>query len=374
MRAGTPKALVLFALSTATLAASAAPNLETARELAKDGKILALRVQLKRAAKAGPMDAATWRAYWKILLENPNAGYDLLYTWNRIAPEGATDNKINSLFDEAQDKALAKNFTGAAATYLRLAKALRPRLGSKEEGNARADLAAFYPFVLQGLGRALYGMGRYEDSLRVYRWLPSSFPRFRQALFEKMWAAFRAGNVDETLGAAAAQRSSFFETILEPEAFLIEVYLFRRLCRDDDAKASLAFLKDSERRVRDGTWGMTEWVRRDLETNALYLLSQTKPENPEEAEEAAKIRRLLEARFQAEKQRLLTDFSQVKGYSRLAMLPSAKHLLKPIEKLPSRQALLDQDLEIWPADLGEAWVDELGRYRFLGESKCASSP
>jgi tetratricopeptide (TPR) repeat protein len=365
--------LALVALLWTMGGARAAMSLEEARSLAESGRLLSLRVHLKRAAKGGPMDAATWLGYWRLILAHPEVGYDLLYAWKSVAPPGASNNKINLLFDQAQDKALAGDFVGAARTYLRLARALRPRLGTAEAGNVRSDLRVFYPFVLQGLGRALYAMGRYQDALRVFEGIPATFPRYRQVVFEKMWAAFRAGDVDVTLGATASQRSAFFETILEPEAFLIEVYLFRRLCREDDAKSSLAYVLDSERRIRDGSWGMKDWVRRDLETSALYHLSETQTSDAAEAEEAGRIRAALEKRFNAEKARLLRDFTQVKAYSRLALLPSAKHLLKPIQKLPSRETLLSQDLEIWPADSGEAWVDELGRYRFLGESKCADS-
>jgi len=363
------RALALFLVCVGALSVAAAPDPQAARALAKEGRMLALRVHLKKVAREGALTAPAWLAYWRLILDYPEVGYDLLYAWKNVAPPGSGDNKINLLFDQAQDKALAGDFKGAAATYLHLAKALRPRLGA-----ARSDLRTFYPFVLQGLGRALYAMGRYEDSLRVFNGIPSSFPRYRQVVFERMWAAFRAGNIDETLGATATQRSPFFETILEPEAFLIEVYLFRRLCREDDAKSSHAYVQDSERRIRDGRWGMKEWVRRDLETSALYHLMETKTTDAEEAQEASRIRVALEKRFASEKARLLRDFTQVRAYSRLALLPSARHLLKPIQKLPSREQLLAQDLEIWPADSGEAWVDELGRFRFLGESRCATTP
>jgi hypothetical protein len=45
-------------------------------------------------------------------------------------------------------------------------------------------------------------------------------------------------------------------------------------------------------------------------------------------------------------------------------------VLKPVESLKSRDDLLKKDLEVWPADSSEEWLDEIGKHVLIGESLC----
>ena len=45
-------------------------------------------------------------------------------------------------------------------------------------------------------------------------------------------------------------------------------------------------------------------------------------------------------------------------------------ILKPVETLRDRDQLLNMNLEFWPADTSEEWIDEVGKHVLIGDSLC----
>ncbi|MCM2280050.1 MAG: hypothetical protein NDJ89_18410 [Oligoflexia bacterium] len=333
------------------------------------------------------------KAYWKKITygewyairsmvnsEATNIGFDMIYIWNQRNPVGKS--AVDGALEKADALMLEGKFPEAFNEYQRAAVSLRSYLGQLQVGNGPKlyaqrikDTKALYPYVLHGMGRALYGAGRYFDAIQVYSWITPAYARFRQVLFEKMWAGFRAGKIEVALGSIASQRSAYYSRFLSPESYLIQIYIYRRLCRNEDLDQVLAEMKLYESVLAKGA--EADWAGTDLETRVLWGLAQsagtslfpTWVTTAEREKEKSEIRTALHRAFERQRPKLLADLKTAKAYAQLASMADTA-ALKPIERLTSREALLKLDLEIWPADSSEEWVDEVGLHYFTGDSLC----
>ena len=108
----------------------------------------------------------------------------------------------------------------------------------------------------------------------------------------------------------------------------------------------------------------------------LWRLATSTPEPTENVSieemkaEQDRIKTQITRAYEQQKTRLIDDLEKSLAYVQLTVRSGSGNVLKSIEKLPSRSALFDLDLEIWPADSQEEWIDELGAHRFIGESLC----
>jgi hypothetical protein len=213
--------------------------------------------------------------------------------------------------------------------------------------------------------------------MEVYQWINTAYPHIRQVLFEKMWAAFKAGRVDIALGAIASQRSGYFYTYLPTESYLIQSYLFKRLCREDDLNQVNAEMKQYEERLSKGD--IKDWVNKDITSALLWQLSQVKPKPTDllgivpladRVNEQKEITQALTRVYEKQKPVILSDLKTILAYAHLAKVSDTSTVLKPVESLKSRDELLKKDLEVWPADSSEEWLDEIGKHVLIGESLC----
>jgi hypothetical protein len=204
-----------------------------------------------------------------------------------------------------------------------------------------------------------------------------NYPFFRQTLFEKMWAAFKAGRADLAWGAIASQRSAYFSKYLTPESYLIQTYLYKRLCREQDLQEVISEMKEYEALLTKGD--VKDWVANDANTLTLWHLSGLKPKETDDVHsitvaernrEQSEIKEALNQAYQRSKLKILKDLKTALAYAHLAKVTDTKDVLKPIKGLAGRDELLKQDLEVWPADSAEEWTDELGKHVLIGESLC----
>ncbi len=314
-----------------------------------------------------------------------NIGLDMINVWNFRNP-GAKSN-LDKTLEYADSLMLAEKFEPAFVEYQKMAQYIKKNLAllaSKDIPSwqeRKRDLASLYPFVLHSMGRALYGAGRYDEAVTVYRWIPPIYVRYRQTLFERMWAAFRAGDVNWTLGAIASQRASFFSAYLSPETYLIQTYIYRKLCRTGELNEVVAELKRYQDALARGS--TAEWAGSDLETRILWSLANGVPRDveatarlisrAEKEKEQKEIRAALDRAFAVARPKLLGDIKMVLAYSYIAGASDSSAILRPIESLKSREQLMKLDMEVWPAESTEEWADEIGKHYFIGESKCASA-
>ena len=345
--------------------------------LASQNDFLGARVLAKRLA-AGKPDYPHWRAIRDVINRYPEIGSDLIFGWEAIRPPGpeVKETEIDLRIDYGDRLMLEKNYKPAYDQFAAAARSLKAQVASTSPQIA-SDAKFLYPYVLHRMGRALYSLGQFDQSLVVYQWIHPTYMRFRQVLFEKMWAGFRAGRVDLALGAIASQRSAYFSNYLEPESYLILVYLYKVLCRDDDLKAVVKEISYVKERLDTRKLDYAESARSELESRILLRLANepAPSELPpitmaERKSEQAKIKRWLLQIYESKRARELQELDFVKAYSQLAVLPGMGSALKPLKTIRGREELLKSNLEIWPADSPENWIDEIGAHQFIGESLC----
>lgn len=372
---------VLFLLPEASFAAPVKPGqrIQTLYDMIEKQDYLGARILIKKARRPG-IRLSEWYRIREILFRTPQVGNDVIFNWVRKkapakAGKGAAFDPDRAL-READELANAGKYRLAIPRYQEIAKWLKRRKQAFRTTRSNVDL--LYPYVLHALARAFFAERRFTEALEVYSWLDPDYPRFRQVLFERMWAYFKSGRVDLALGAIASQRSEYFSKYLEPETYIIQVYLFKALCRTDDLKQVMLEIDEFKESLKNGKYNQAEWAKSDLDSRAMLNLTEQKVavESPwvtpaERASEQALIAKNLQSMYQFQRKRLWSDLTLVQAYSQLAITPGMASILKPIERLPSREALFRSNLEIWPADSAEVWIDEVGQHRFIGESLCA---
>ena len=192
-----------------------------------------------------PADRASIRS---VLLHNEDIGDDIIYSWDQNRQKstipGAAGITLDPLLKKADALMLSEKFDQAAIKFQQAAQWLKKKkqyelTRPKPSNEILWNIDRTYPYVLHGLARSLYGAGRYAGAIEVYSWIPKNYSRYHKVLFEKMWAAYQAKNIEVALGAIASQRNAFFSSYNEPEAYLIQIYLFKQLCRNADLDALL---------------------------------------------------------------------------------------------------------------------------------------
>lgn len=339
---------------------------------------LGLRIYLKEKLKT-PMSFSDWVAIRRVLAGRPNLGYDLVFAWDRHKNVKNLDlsvTNIDKALNEADSLALAKKFDEAFAKYQIVARSIK----QQGRGKIRLHNRQLYFSVLQSMARALYGGGKYAESLEVYSWIPPYYFQIRQVLFEKMWAAFRASKFDYVIGAIASQQSSYFSPYLDPESYLIKIYSMKKLCRERDILATLNSIQAYLKGLQTGRITYKEWSRRDLilsgidalteqRTSATDLLKVVSREKRET--ERARLTDFLIKNFERNRPRMISQLQKVLGYSKLA-LGNESALLTQVTELEDSQTLSGKGQEWWPATGGEEWLDEIGSHVFIGDSQCSA--
>lgn len=358
------------------VATTAFANLESQLaqlELTKDD--LGIRILLRENYNSD-VSLKTWRNVRALLGRRPSVGFDLVLAWDRHSALKKMDKRtvlaMNTL-DKADKLMLGKNFEDAFTSYQSVAKFFRVQ----SQSGIKKSNVQFYYSVLHSMARALFGAGRLNESLDVYSWIPASYYQTQQVLFEKMWAGFKAKRYDVALGAIASQRSAFYSEFLEPEAYLVQIYILKRLCRSEQAQKALESIKKFYKALQSGSLTYQEWSRRDLYWSSLQILTERNNKKSERLDivsedkrlsEIVKIEDRLKKQFAVNKPNLVESLRLVIGYSTLAV--KNDNTLGKVNKLEDPVTLRSKGIEWWPADDSEEWLDEIGSHVFVGESLC----
>jgi hypothetical protein len=344
-----------------------------ARKLAQSKDHLGFRIFIRKAYSM-PLRYIEWYDIKNLVTAfGSKSGFDLIPFWNARNSGGKSET------DFALDRADAAMLAGRYQEAFTEAQQAAQKV--KAIARTRYDSKWQLPYIYHTMARALYGARRFEESLTVYQWLSPNYPFFRQVLFEKMWAAFKAGRVDLALGAVASQRSTYFSRFLSPESYLIQTYLYKKLCRDQDLQEVITEMKAYEDALQKGD--VKDWVGSDANTLTLWQLSQIKSKPTDDVKlitvaerqkEQEEIQAALNQAYQRQKVKILKDLKTALAYAHLAKVTDTKDVLKPVRALTGRDELLKQDLEVWPADNAEEWTDELGKHVLIGESQCKQQP
>jgi hypothetical protein len=345
----------------------------SALEMAKDD--LAIRVVLRENFKK-EISFAQWRYARALLGRRPSVGFDLVMAWDRHPAVKKMDQrtvKTIQTLEKADQLMINREFEEAFKTYQSVAKFFR---AESKSGIKRSNVQ-FYYSVLHSMARALYGANRLADAIEVYTWIPASYYQTQQVLFEKMWAGFRSKRYDIALGSVASQRSAFYSEFLEPETYLVQIYILKRLCRAEQAQKALESIKKFYKALQSGSLTYQEWARRDLYWSSLQFLTERRNKELERMDivseekrlsEISKIDDRLKKQFSSNKPNLVESLRLVIGYSTLAVRND--NTIGKVNKLEDPKTLRGKGIEWWPAEDTEEWLDEIGSHIFVGESLC----
>lgn len=338
---------------------------------------LAARIIVKQIAETRP-NLNVYNQVLSQLTRNQQIGFDLLFKWmsfkSTLGLSSEVEKKVKANVADADALMLKEEFGKAFSMYQKLARGLKKEL---QKGNV--DNFLFYQSTIHSMARALYGSGRYKDAYEVYTWIDPRYPKYRQVLFEKMWSAFMQQDIPNALGAIASQKTSYFSLYLEPESYLIQIYIYKKLCRESE----IVIVRKEIEELRDKLKSLskikiTDWAKFDLENFNLYKLLIQKPTMPniygisqeKRSAERKKINEALESRIRSESARLMKQVDMVLAYSYLAL--AADNLKLVGQSDLSRDELAKQEKEMWRLDDAEDWVDEIGKHIYVGKSLCKS--
>ncbi len=368
--------LFLFVLAGQVNAQSMLKNIEL---LEKNSDDVAIRILIRKNFKK-KLTVKEWFEIRKILIRRPKVGFDAIAAWDRQLSLKATvlEKESDTVFrflEKADEMALNKDFEKSFEMYQRAAKYLR----TSNKGRIPKGNQQIYLNIMHQMARTLYAQKRFREAMDVYTWIPPVYPQIRQVLFEKMWAAFRAGKYDMALGAIASQQSGFFSEFLHPESYLLKIYIFKRLCRKKDLAFTINAIKQYLASLKNGKFNYLEWAKSDLYYMSLAQLVESSNSNSKaqlqlvsQKERDDEIRRVtdsLKIRFKTYRPTLQAQLERVYGYASLA-LSNDQEFLKPLSDLPEAKVLEKKGYELWPAGDAEEWLDEIGSHVYIGSSQC----
>jgi hypothetical protein len=319
------------------------------------------------------LDYKWWSRIRRLLHQHPAVGWDLLWRWDHLkfkSHKSAANSQRNQRWDQA-DQLMAKgDFSGALRLYSPLAA-----LSRKAEFGTPDFFA--HESLLHSQARAYYGAGQFDNALKTYQQISLLYPFVRQIQFEKMWAAFRANNFSLTLGAIASQLSSYFSRFLEPETYLVQYYIYRRLCRQKEMDQVLSSVRAFRESLDKKNMTLEEWAGRELDTMLLLRLTRSDPDAgasqlvnaKHRREEIEKLRGLLKDRYQADMARIKDQVEKVVAYLNMATVAASSEL-PAIPNSVDPESLLNPETEMWTVEDAEDWLDEVGHHHFIGRSEC----
>lgn len=105
--------------------------------------------------------------------------------------------------------------------------------------NDQDDLKTVRQLAQLGIGRVLYGAGRWHESVQAYEAVPRHSRYWDQALFENAFARYRDGDPGGALGSLQALHAPQFESAFQPESWLLKATVYHFACLYAESKAAL---------------------------------------------------------------------------------------------------------------------------------------
>lgn len=355
-------------------------KIDLLKESVNQNDFLSSRVLLKKMASEG-MSFQDWRKVRSLISKHPNIGFDILFAWDRMSAKFANqlsdeDKKVQALILQADQSLQEKRPDQAIEQYQAAAQLVKSQYKTADKIPAENRQSYFY--ILQQLARSLYQNQNYNESIEVYGWIGQDYYQYRQIQFEKMWAGFKSKRYDLALGSVVSQKSVFFSQYIEPESYLLQFYLYKKLCRETDAQKLLLQMKAYLNRLESNKLQITEWARGDLYTLSLAQLVDSKRylntkvnivSVQDKKNEFELIKKRILQLFNEDSQRLKSSMQKILGYATL--IKSGVHTgLSPVKEDWNPQILSEKAQEYWPYKDLEEWTDEVGSLYYIGDSLC----
>ncbi len=329
----------------------------------KNFELMSAREEIKKISQE-KLNIKDWQQVRSLLHSHPSVGWDILLFWDTMAP--LSESKIDSLIKSADQQSLEGHFLEAAFKYQSVIKKIQSKKNWVQGPNYQ-----LYLTLMHSLGRALYGARLFNEAFMVYRKIPSNYIYYKQVQFEIMWTTFRSQKYELTLGSLATQSSGFFSTFLEPEAYIVQYYVYRKICRQDESNLIVKNINDYFDKLKKNEISLDLWLKKDVET-LLYnqILSLAKNNQQEKNNEYISLQNTMELRRKADLKRLLDQMELVSAHVNLVQVKKTNELRSNKKLLIANEYIKRKDLETWDVDDNEVWSDELGRHVFKGKNLC----
>ena len=355
------KALIIFFIlfSTSCFAKDVAfeNNKIKLNALLTDYKLLEAR-SLVEEMQQNKLKANEWVELRDIIHQFPQIGLDLLLSFDKRSPLPL--NKIDLIIKRLDQLMMAKDFKKAASGYQIVLKVMTKNKNFKNGRNYH-----LYWSIVHSLGRTLYALKQYDEAYKVYTTIPSSYPFYKQVQFELMWNTYMNGRLEYSLGAIATMASGHFSKILEPEVYLLQYYIYRRMCRDEEVDIIKKRVKLYQNILNKYKFPLVNWLKKDVETLVYKQILQSGDMN---GKEGVRLKKLLDQRMNAEVKRWRKEFDLVAAH--LDVDSGKNKNLEPVKTLLSVDQLLSTSNEKWNVEDNEIWSDELGKQVFIQKDLC----
>ncbi len=368
---------ILILINSAVVLGKQNSSVEMIKKLINNKDFIGARIMIKKQFNE-EFDFGIWREIRSLIYREPRIGYDLIFAFDNHPSKNSfldkSENEINTLANQADQYMIEKNYNSAIDKYFLAAQKVK----SFYKNNIPAENEQFYFYILHQLARAYYSVKNFKSALTIYSNLPKNYYQARQVQFEKMWTAFNINRIDQAIGSIISQRSQYFSHYLEPEAYIVQLYVFRKLCRYSESTATLKEIKFIENLISKNKFSLKEWVKMDLENLSIFaLLTESNSSDTGLISESLRkseitlIKNTLNTKFTNDTERLKKGYSKILNFSILSKSVTAKTLGK-INNLPNPKVLYATGFEYWPKEDSEDWLDEFGTYYYIGESNCKS--
>ena len=94
--------------------------------------------------------------------------------------------------------------------------------------------------ALLGMGRALYGLGRYEESSQQFLQVPRFTQHWFNAMYENAWSWYKQGDYGRALGELHTTTAPYFEKTHIPESYVIQGTAYFVNCQWDRVRRSIS--------------------------------------------------------------------------------------------------------------------------------------
>ncbi len=327
------------------------------KNLLTEYKLLEART-LVGQLQAKKQSAKDWVEIRDVIHQFPQIGLDLLLSYDKNSPVKL--NKIDRIIKRLDQLMMQKQFKKAASGYQIVLKVMTKNKNFKNGRNYH-----LYWSIVHSLGRCLYALKQFDEAYKVYSTIPSSYPFFKQVQFELMWNTYMNGRLEYSLGAIATMASGHFSKILEPEVYLLQYYIYRRMCRDEEVDIIKKRVHDYQNILNKYKFPLANWLKKDVET---LVYKQILELGDMKSKEGELLKKLLDQRMNADVKRWRKEFDLVAAH--LDVDSGKNKNLEPVKTLLTVDELLSTTKEKWNVEDTEIWSDELGKQVFIQRDLC----
>jgi hypothetical protein len=299
-----------------------------------------------------------WIKVRDLIHQYPQIGLDVLLSFDKNSPYPL--NKVDAAIKKADQLMSNKKFLEAAYGYQEILKFITKSPKFKNGRNLQ-----LYWSLIHSLARAFYGLKQYDDAYTLYATIPSSYPFYRQVQFERMWNNYMNDKLDYALGAIPTMASGRFSKILEAEVYLVQYYIYKRLCRFKEAEAVKRKVKAYQKSLDVIQFQLGNWIKKDV-VNLIYR--QVLLSGDLQSEETNRLKNILELEKNKDFERMKKEFDLVVAH--LDLDSGNNNNLKPVKTPLIAKEIFLKSYEKWNSENGEFWPDEMGKYVFVQKDVC----